>query len=122
LAEGESVGIFPVECEWFETGNLQDYLQATEGVVALMQAGNPFLRQMQTDLGLGYELVRRQGAVILKHHSAVIETGAVIHGWSVLGAHVKVPDGASLEKVVCADHVQVPSSTPIKNSLLLVNP
>lgn len=118
IAEGEDVGIYPIECEWFETGNLEDYLRASEAVLNLIEAGNAFLEKMQTELELGFTLETTRTAKLLKHDSARVETGVEITGWAILGANTRIKKDAVIRNSVVADGVEIQGS--VHHSALLL--
>lgn len=120
LADGESVGIFPVECDWYETGNLEDYNHATAQVLKSMAlGGNPFWEKWRRELVPAMELVKSADTIIFKHSTASIAATADIKGYVVLGAHCEVGEGASLENVVCYEGVRVSPRVSLKNELVL---
>lgn len=44
MAAGHRVDVFPIQCQWFETGNLQDYLLATENALNALKMKSPSIR------------------------------------------------------------------------------
>ncbi len=119
LAEGERVSVFTIDCEWFETGSLEDYLHATRSVIDLIQAGNAFLLNMQKDLDLKMELQQRPQAKILKHVESKIDPTADVGGFAVLGAGTIVKKTASIVDSVLAPDVKLEVGRSIERSLLI---
>lgn len=119
IREGDKVIIFPIECEWFETGNLEDYLLATKKVVDLIQEQNPFLLEMKSQLKIETELVVTPQAKILKHHSAFIDPTSEISGTVVLGAKVHLSAGVTIRDSVVSDNIKIESNRIVERSLVL---
>jgi mannose-1-phosphate guanylyltransferase len=119
IAQGEEVRVFPIECEWFETGNLADYLDATGAVLQLFLQDVPFLHEMKTHLMADYEWTVTSTATILKHKTSVVESQAQVGGFLVLGPHCRVAAGASVHNVVCAENVEIKSNQVVQNQLIL---
>lgn len=119
LAEGESVSVFPIECDWFETGNLEDYLHATRAVLDLIQAGNPFLLNMQKDLKMGMEFQQWPQAKVLKHFQSRVDATATIKGFAVLGEQSEVGRSACLSESVLANGVELAAEQVIEKALIL---
>ena len=119
IREGDKVTIFPIECEWFETGNLEDYLLATKKVVDLIQEQNPFLLEMKSQLNIETELVVTPQAKILKHQSAFIDPTSEISGTVVLGAKVYMSAGVTLRDSVIADNLKIDKGTIVDRSLVI---
>lgn len=122
IAEGEAVGIFPIECQWFETGNLIDFLQATKNIVSLLMEGNKFLSHFIEVMAPGMELILAEGAQVLKHRTAVLDPKARVHGFLVLGANCHIGAGVSLTNCVCAEGVNLQQTETFANELLLRSP
>lgn len=43
IAQNEKVYAHTIQCDWFETGNIADYLHATDEVLKLIEKKNPYL-------------------------------------------------------------------------------
>lgn len=119
IAEGEDIEIFEIECDWFETGNLEDYLKATESVLGLFRDQNPFLLQMNRELSLLMDFETRGKTLVFKHQSAQISNEAQIEGWLVAGPLAMISRDCLLKEVVVSDGVAIKPGQTFTSALLL---
>lgn len=119
IARGESVGIFPVECQWYETGNLVDYLASTQKFLHLLDGGEPFINKWKQEYLSDWLFVKTPQAVILMHHSAVIDSLSNVEGFAVLGANCKIAANVYLRNIVCAEEIILSEPKTYDNDLFL---
>jgi mannose-1-phosphate guanylyltransferase len=119
IAEGEEIGIFPIKCGWFETGNLPDYLEATRSVLGLMRSGNPFLNDFHKQMIPEMELSVVKGAVLFKHVTAKVGAPLTAKGFIVLGKNSHLNASSLVEDIVCAENVVTFGEASLKSLLLL---
>lgn len=114
------VGVYKIECQWFETGNLQDYLGASKNFLMALHRGSSYLREFQRTWLRDFDLLGGANNLLLKHRTATVPSSVRVHGFAIIGAQVQIFAGAHLENVVIADNVP-PSQIPIhlKNELVL---
>lgn len=118
MERGESVGVFPIACDWFETGNLKDYLVATESFLNLLHKNeSPFIQEWKKEFLFDWELIKSDKALILKHRSAVVDRLSHIDGFAVLGPNTKVHPQAYLRRVVCAQNVNLSEALQYQDEL-----
>lgn len=119
IAKGEAVGIFPIECQWYETGNLTDYLESTEKFLHLLDSGDSFINKWKQEFLTDWLFVKTPQAIILMHHSAVIDSLSNVEGFAVLGANCKVAPNVYLRNIVCAEDIVLSEPKTYDNDLFL---
>lgn len=120
IADGQTVGIYKIQCQWFETGNLSDYLEATGEFLKLLKAETHYLKEWKTHWLKGYQLLGEPGELVLKHHSSVLPANVKVEGFAVIGVDVTVPEHSHLHNVVIGDHVAKNKIPPyVTNELIL---
>lgn len=90
MAAGEKVQIFPLNAHWFETGNLSDYLKATEECVRILNS-NSFEASYLKRIVKRFSPMSVTGPNGVMHPSARVD--ANIEGFAILGegASVRAP-------------------------------
>lgn len=114
----------PVQCHWFETGNLQSYLHATEECLKLMSLNrSSYLNGLLTELRPEDSLQTVNGQPVygnpafqLACKQAILEGFAV--GWLPQNAKVPSFNSRILSRVVF-DHNPAVLPTDMKNNLIL---
>lgn len=119
IAMGEIVGIFPIDCDWYETGNLSDYLEATKNFLHLLDSSVPFINKWKQEFLTDWLFVKTPQAIILMHHSAVIDSLSNVEGFAVLGANCRVSANVYLKNMVCAEDIILTKPQTYSNELLL---
>lgn len=119
IAMGEAVGIFPIECEWYETGNLLDYHEATKKFLNLLDSNVSFINKWKQEFLTDWLFVKTPQAVILMHHSAMIDSLSNVEGFAVLGANCKIAANVYLKNIVCAEDIILTGPKTYSNDLLL---
>ncbi len=109
LTRGEKVGICCVECDWYETGNLIDFLSANRQVLELVHNRHPFLMEMFLELNSDYELNIHNESYLLKHKSSILSQNTSIKGFAVLGEDTVIEEGVYLENVICNSGITLKS-------------
>ena len=103
---GEKIEVFIDDCRWYETGNIKDYLHATEQVLEELRK-NPkdvFINELLKKFAPGSHLQIQKEAMIFADKSVKIPSSAKLTGFVVLGPDVKVPDGCELHNVVVREN------------------
>lgn len=119
IAKGESVLSFSIDCHWYETGNLTDFLNATLQVLDLIAKKHEYLTQFLNMLGNEYILTEKDSSLLLIHKSAQISQDAEISGILVAGANSIVERGAKVQNVILNSNVKVDSIANLNNTLCL---
>ncbi|MFN8792370.1 MAG: NDP-sugar synthase [Bdellovibrionales bacterium] len=110
IQQGSEVRILKTECQWFETGNLQDYLHATGQILKLLQDDSDHIRSLLKILhhfAPGSSFSAHSGGLCWKDSSSQIEN-LVVQDFAVIGRHCKVQK-SSLKASVLADKSSVES-------------
>jgi mannose-1-phosphate guanylyltransferase len=125
IADGHRVERYKVNCDWFETGNPEDFLKATEATLKILTSKTEtytqsYLRRTIEHFSKEAPMIEAQnGNTILKTASSVIEDGATVNGFAVLGPQAKIKAGAHLKNVVIANKVNIASDTNAENLIFL---
>jgi len=120
ILSGESVGVYPIDCEWFEIGNLPDYLEATKSFLQLLDREHSFIKQWKSEFLADWLLVKTNNAIILKHESAILENLASVEGFAVLGPNCRVGSNVQIKDIVCCANISlIESKKRIQNDLFI---
>ncbi|HEY8271221.1 MAG TPA: NDP-sugar synthase [Pseudobdellovibrionaceae bacterium] len=118
---------YKIPCHWYETGNLQDFLKATENVLNILtQPSHSYVQErlLQTLEKFSKEapIIRSEnGLLSLRTASSVIENNVTLSGFAVLGPQCKIKASSKLKNVVVADHVQIAEGTEAQDLIFLQN-
>jgi len=119
LLEGEKAYGFRVDnMRWFETGNVQDYLSATQQCLELMQQGSSLgacAKRILSQLAPNSEVSGLQ----LIADNADIHATAKISGFFVAGENCMVGESAQIENCVLLPGAVVPAGASLKNQVLI---
>lgn len=117
IQHGQKVQIQKIDCHWFETGNLQDYLLATEQCLNLLKnETSPPLKKLLSTYAPESQLIENQQHLIFQDSSSRVSMNQ-IKGFAVLGARSQAEKEAQLTNCVLATNAHVSHS--IKNELIL---
>lgn len=120
IAQGERVGIYPIECDWYETGNLADYLEATQHFLLLLKdAEHPLVKVWWQKFWTEWELKVTSRAIILRHESAHVVDYDNVEGFAILGKQCRVGKRTLLKNVVCNANIILEKETKFQNELYL---
>lgn len=104
IQAGHAIELCNIQCEFFETGNLQDYLFATHHVLKSISEksieGFNFLQNLK-QLDSRSELIQLQNSLVWKHNSAVFQNSTV-EGFAVIGQNTEIKN-CELVQTVFAD-------------------
>jgi len=107
ISMGESIGIYPIECDWFEIGNLQDYLSATKSFLQLLDTDHPFINHWKQAFLTDWLLVKSSQAIILKHRSARLDNFINVEGFAVFGPNCKIASNVQIKDIVCSHNISL---------------
>jgi mannose-1-phosphate guanylyltransferase len=135
LAAGEQVLVFEKSGAWFDCGNLEDYLDATEellGILPRLQHTPFFLslfrrfwpdfdrRQMVWEgEGCDHYLRLAPDTQVLLGKGCRLHQSVKIKGFAVLGENVVVEKDVSLENVVILNDLKIAAGRQIQNNLIV---
>ncbi|MBC7370670.1 MAG: mannose-1-phosphate guanyltransferase [Bdellovibrionaceae bacterium] len=126
MAAGALVQRYKVDCHWYETGNAQDFLQATGETLKILSGSDAqdhariHLQQTLDKYGTEASLLEtRGGATLLRSTSAIVSPKAIVNGFAVLGAKSVVPENCTIKNVTIADHVSLVEGTEAQNEIFL---
>lgn len=120
IAQGERVGIYPIECDWYETGNLADYLLATQYFLLSLRAmEHPLIKMWWEKYWTDWELKVTSGGTILKHESAHIADYEKVEGFAILGQQCRIGKRTLLKNVVCNANVVLEKEKKFQDELFL---
>lgn len=117
IANGEPVQIYPFECDWFETGNPQDFFKASEKCFEFLASSeNSFQKSfLQNTIKTFSEepvLVDSSGSChLIKSSSADIDDSVSLEGLIVLGKNSKIKGPNHLKNVIVSSGVEVSANT-----------
>ncbi len=107
LEKGERIEAVPIDCHWFETGNVTDFVHASGQAVELLKTGNEFLKNLTSRRAPKSKIKD----LCFQDASVQIATGSRIVNFSVLGRNVTVPAGAILNGCVIGHNVKLKSES-----------
>lgn len=125
MAKGELVQALPFVCEWFETGNPQDFFKASEKCFQFLTDGNSsfqkeaLLNTFKRFSSESIQIEKTGAAWIVKSESAVIENSADLEGLIVVGKNSRICGPSILKNVVISSNVRVPASTKASDTIFL---
>lgn len=127
ISEGLLVQRYKVNCHWFETGNPQDFLKASESCLNILTDAKETYEQSHLHRALERFsaeppiLDKQPSVTVLKTASTVIEDDVKLSGFAVLGSHSKIQAGSKLTNVVVADKIQIAAKTDARDLIFLEN-
>lgn len=124
IQKGELVQTYPIECQWFETGNPIDFLAATKACAdILFNANSPakasLEQSFQNYLSSKMQLQKWPSADLMFSSEAVIDPSCQLKGFVCVGEGSRIGENCILENVVVGTGVLVPPGTQAANTLLL---
>ena len=144
ITAGERVQVIVSDFAWFETGNVHDYLHASESCLHLLAntsaplnaevpAERDFLLKICKRFWPSFEtrtsLMHGQGSLVeassqnvapllLAGNGARVEPGAIIRGFAVLGENTIVESGACIERAVMLPNTRVAATESVKDAII----
>ena len=111
---GETVRACVGEFTWFETGNLKDFLEASESALRLLENGRgndaTFLKALcQKHWSPGSKIERHGGASVLKGAGARIAGDARVQEFAVLGDGAEIGANAEARRCVLLPRARIAS-------------
>lgn len=127
IAEGKRVQRYKIDCHWFETGNIKDYLKATAECLHLLGQEGPVSSIPREHLaaaisrfsGEAPAVVKHEHGIVLKHSTATIDPSVSLSGFAVLGAGAVVGKNSQLKNVVVGAGTELSQDTHAENELFL---
>lgn len=111
LTKNEHAEVYPIECDWFETGNPQDYMEAQEACLNFLAADDMSYQKKSLQRSLDLFSIEPQTIsktpelLLMKSASATIE--GKLSGFGVVGAHSVVPKNFSGKNIVIAAKTKI---------------
>lgn len=113
IKHGHRAEVYSVEGEWFETGNLVDYLDATEKCLKILSnSSHPshnWLKRILDKYSKGHSLYTNSGALVLTADNKRPSASVTIDGFAVLGSNIHWPARAHINKSVVEENSVVTS-------------
>lgn len=124
IAKGEVVQAYPFEGSWFETGNPQDFMEASERCLKFLSPEASFQKEclLNTLMRFSQEPLRveaQEFACCLISENATIDTSATLEGLFIAGPGSSVGANCRLKNVILGAGVTVPANTSASDTLLL---
>ncbi|WP_413289336.1 sugar phosphate nucleotidyltransferase [Bdellovibrio sp. HCB337] len=125
IQEGHKVERYKVDCHWFESGNPEDFLKATESCLKILTSKTDsyprfYLQELLKRFSAETPLVEeRENLITLKTPSTSIANDVKLSGFAVLGADCKIQSGSELSNVVVADKIRVAPNTNARDLIFL---
>lgn len=123
MKAGHQVQAYPFECEWFETGNPNDFLEASEHCIGILKGSESSSKKALTRVLSKYnvdpEVKNISSADVLLGRNAQVSPDAKLSGFICVGEDSEVAAGSVLCNVIIGKKTKVPSGTHVENSLLL---
>lgn len=124
MLRGELVETYPIKCQWFETGNPTDFLEATRACADILFKGasaekSSLELSFQNYLSSKMQLQKWKSADLMFSSEAVIDPSCTLKGFVCVGEGSRIAENCVLENVVVGTGVLVPAGTQASNTLLL---
>jgi mannose-1-phosphate guanylyltransferase len=120
---GEKVQIFPVECEWFETGNERDFLEATHTCMNYLfsesSQGNYIREVLNKFAACPQKMETGKKHKGLFAANAQISLDTTLEGFIVVDQFSKVTSGGVLKNVCLGASLSLPENSKFENRLIL---
>ena len=127
-------GLVLPKARWFETGNLKDYLKATEYVLQKLIDGESF-SIFETVLKKGFPHLKIQDSIarvnpmenkeltsdypLFLGHGVKVHPSVKFEGFAVIGDNVTLEKGSVLKNVVIGNNVFLKENSLLENNLVL---
>lgn len=85
ISEGQVVKAHRINCDWFETGNPQDFLIATGELLKMLSTGHEFLKAFIQKWSPTSQLRLVGSSIVLKSTSAQLSPQTRVSGFAVIG-------------------------------------
>lgn len=119
IQAGELVQVHKISTEWYETGNLQDYLSASKSCLQLLnERKNSLLNSLIEKYAPDSQIIKNSKGIFFIDKSAQVNIDQ-LKDFAVIGKNVKVNPGLVIQNSVIAANVHVKSN--IINNLVLTN-
>lgn len=111
INNNELAEVYPIDCEWFETGNPQDYMEAQETCLRFLANEEISYQKKSLQRSLDLFAAEKQlistssDLVLMKSASATIE--GHLSGFAVIGAQSVVPKNFSGKNIVVAAKTKI---------------
>lgn len=111
INNNELAEVYPIDCEWFETGNPQDYMEAQETCLRFLANEEISYQKKSLQRSLDLFAAEKQlistssDLVLMKSASAIIE--GHLSGFAVIGAQSVVPKNFSGKNIVVAAKTKI---------------
>ncbi|WP_374076256.1 sugar phosphate nucleotidyltransferase [Bdellovibrio bacteriovorus] len=125
IQKGDLVQAFPFECGWFETGNPQDFLEASEKCFGyLADSENSFQKEaLQATLkefaSEPVHVEKKGSAKLITSQSTKLEKNVQIEGLFVSGQGSVIGENSHLKNVIVGAGVAVPANTEASDKLFI---
>lgn len=119
IRQGHKVCVHKVECGWAETGNLHDYMEATENILKNIANQNPdynLLKEFLRKVDPQSQLIKKDGSLAWIHAQADLSR-VQIKNFAVIGRGSKLSD-CEIEASVIAEAQEI-SGQKISNQFIL---
>lgn len=125
MAKGELVQAFPFDCDWFETGNPQDFFTASKKCFEILaSAQNSYEKEflLGTLKSFSSEAVKietRGAAKLVFSESAQIDNSVAMEGLIIAGKNSRAIGPCILKNIIINSNVIIPEGTNASETLFL---
>ncbi|QDK39438.1 sugar phosphate nucleotidyltransferase [Bdellovibrio sp. NC01] len=125
IAQGELVQVCPFECSWFETGNIKDFLEASEKCLGYLMSSEPSSEKAALERAFqryaNGKMITQDFAGAHLHFSndARIDNNSKFEGFVCFAEGSRLPKECKLKNVIVGEGVSVAPGTEAENTLLL---
>lgn len=120
LENKESVSVYPVDCHWFETGNLQDYLSANEEALKILKENPTQSTAMKTllqEFSPNSDWIASSQALVWGDQSSIIKN-CQFRDFAVIGENVLL-ENVQAQGAIFGKNITLRDST-VSNDLKLL--
>lgn len=119
IYNGETVNAFPIECYWHETGNLQDFLIASEYCLNMIANKDPYLTSFYQQMGNEFYFVPNAQFPFFVHQSVSGCENVILDGFCVIGAGSKIQADTQLKNVIISNNKIITTKSRLMATIVL---
>lgn len=120
IAEGHSAEVFPISCQWFETGNEADFKSATGQCLKAMAQKtkiSKYLMDLISYWSPNSRFTNKDNRLVLADSSVTFDISH-FSGYNVLGEGLQLKKGCRLKNCILGPRVQIKNADQLENMMI----
>lgn len=122
IQAGETVQIHAIECQWFETGNEKDFIEASSAClehIAQKNIRGKYLESIFKRFDLKNTMLERDGGFCLCAQAVDLNSGVKISGYNSVGTGSSIPAKSELKNSVIGSSLRPNQPVQLDHQLVL---